>query len=432
MVRLVRPVSQSLSSFVRLAGDLTLDGLRFLRAVIRSRTAVSAEILFLRKQLAFYQEHQIRPRRLTDSARFSLVFWSRLFAWKEALVIVKPETLIRWHRKGFKLFWRWKCRVGRPRLPGNIRELIVRMVRENPTWGEERVAAELSVKLRILVSPRTVRSYWPSPSSPQGARGTSSQHWRTFVHNHAESLAACDFLTVVTARFRVLYVLVVMEVGSRQILHYNVTAHPTTGWTVQQFREAFPSDHNYRFLIHDRDSIFSTEVDDELKSFGLKVLRTPVQAPKANAFCERLIGTVRRECLDYVIPSSEKHLRRTLREWVTHYNQGRPHSALGPGIPADTKSRRAASRIRAGTNRGVRRTPNNEDWAHLDPFSSGMADGVRACTTSCDSGVGRAWWYTAQGATPGHSRRHSGTEPVRFFTLRRMVRRDREETAEVG
>jgi transposase InsO family protein len=300
---------------------------------------VSAEILFLRKQLAFYQEHQIRPRRLADSARFSLALWSRFFDWKEALVIVQPETLIGWHRKGFKLFWKWKCRIGRPRLPGNIRQLIVRMVRENPTWGEERVAAELSVKLRILVSPRTVRSYWPPPSSPRGTRRTSSQHWRTFVHNHAEFLVACDFLVAVTARFRVLYVFVVMEVGSRQILHYNVTAHPTAGWTVQQFREAFPSDHHYRFLIHDRDSIFSTDVDEELRSFGLKVLRTPVQAPKANAFCERLIGTVRRECLDYVILLSEKHLRKTLREWVTHYNQGRPHSALGPGIPADTKER---------------------------------------------------------------------------------------------
>ena len=146
---------------------------------------MSAEILFLRKQLAFYQEHQIRPRRLTDAARFSLAFWSRFFEWKEALVIVKPETLIGWHRKGFKLFWKWKCRVGRPRLPGNIRQLIVRMVRENPTWGEERVAAELSVKLGILVSPRTVRAYWPSQSSPQGARRTSSQHWKTFVRNHA-------------------------------------------------------------------------------------------------------------------------------------------------------------------------------------------------------------------------------------------------------
>src|SRR6266852_7427497 len=252
MLRLARLVPHSLGSFVRIAGDLALDVLRVLGSTLRARTAVSAEILFLRKQLAFYQEHQIRPRRLNDSARFSLVFWSRLFDWKEALVIVKPETLIGWHRKGFKLFWKGKCRVGRPRLPGNIRQLIVRMVRENPTWGEERVAAELSVKLLILVSPRTVRSYWPSPSTPQGARRTSSQHWRTFVHNHAESLVACDFLVAVTARFRVLYLFVVMEVGSRQILHYNVTEHPTAGWTWQQLRAALPSDHNYRLLIQDR------------------------------------------------------------------------------------------------------------------------------------------------------------------------------------
>ena len=130
----------------------------------------------------------------------------------------------------------------------------------------------------------------------------------------------------------------VMEVGSRRILHCNVTAHPTAVWTLQQFREAIPSDHTYRFLIHDRDSIFSAEVDDGLEAFGLKVLRTLVQPPKANAYCERLMGTIRRECLDYVIPLSEKHLRTILREWVTHYNQGRPHASLGPGIP-DSDSR---------------------------------------------------------------------------------------------
>ena len=135
-----------------------------------------------------------------------------------------------------------------------------------------------------------------------------------------------------------------------------MTEHPTAGWTLQQFREALPSDHNYRLLIHDRDSIFSTEVDDELKSFGLTVLRTPVQAPKANAFCERLIGTVRRECLDYVIPLSEKHLRKTRREWVSHYNHGRPHSAFGPGIPVDTKARLRRSSVAesAGGSRQVR------------------------------------------------------------------------------
>jgi putative transposase len=132
----------------------------------------------------------------------------------------------------------------------------------------------------------------------------------------------------------VVYVFVMMEIASRRVLDYNVTAHPTAGWTLQQFREAIPSNHPYQFLIHGRDSIFSPDLDEELKSsFGLRVLRTPVRAPKANAYCERLIGTVRRECLDFMIPLNERHLRRSLRCWVTHYNKGRPHSSLGPGIP---------------------------------------------------------------------------------------------------
>lgn len=155
----------------------------------------------------------------------------------------------------------------------------------------------------------------------------------TFVKNHASSLVACDFATVVTATFRRLYVLVVMEVGTRRILHCNVTAHPIAQWTAQQFREAISSDHSYRFFVHDRDCIFSAEVDKTVKSLGLKVLRTPVRAPQANAYCERLIGTMRRECLDFMIPLSERHLRAILREWVCHYNHGRPHSSLGPGLP---------------------------------------------------------------------------------------------------
>ena len=185
----------------------------------------------------------------------------------------------------------------------------------------------------ILVSPRTVRAYWPQDGDPQGSRRTSSQHWRSFVRNHAKAMVAADFLVAITAGFRVLYLWVVMEVGSRRIVHCKVTAHPTAAWTLQQFRDAVPGDHSYRFLIHDRDAIFSAEVDDELKAFGLKVLRTPLRAPKANVYCERLIGSIRRECLDYLIPLSEKHLRTILQEWVAHYNQGRPHSSLGPGIP---------------------------------------------------------------------------------------------------
>jgi putative transposase len=319
------------SSLIRTGFGVCLELSTFLRSSVRSRSALLAENLFLRKQLAFYQEHQIQPRRLTDAARFSLVLWSKFCNWKSALVIVKPETLIGWHRRGFKLFWKLKSRAGRPRLPKNIRRLIARMVEENPTWGQGRIADELALKLGIRVSPRTIGAYWPNlPDS----RGPSSQRWNSFVRNHTRSLLACDFLVVVTAGFRQLYVFVLMEIGTRRIVHCNVTAHPTAAWTLQQFREALPSEHGHRFVIHDRDSIFSAGLDEELKSsFGLRVLRTPVCAPKANAYCERLIGTMRREFLDYVIPLGERHLHSLLKEWVAHYNQSRPHSSLGPGIP---------------------------------------------------------------------------------------------------
>ena len=136
-----------------------------------------------------------------------------------------------------------------------------------------------------------------------------------------------------TATFRVLYVFVIMEVGTRRIAHFNVTAHPTAGWTLQQFREVVTGEQSQRFVIHDRDSIYSTELDAALESMDLRILRTPFRAPQANAFCERLVGTLRRECLDFLIPLSVSHLRRILKEWVAHYNQGRPHSSLGPGIP---------------------------------------------------------------------------------------------------
>jgi transposase InsO family protein len=155
----------------------------------------------------------------------------------------------------------------------------------------------------------------------------------TFLRNHAQSILACDFFVVVTARFRILYGFVAMEVGSRKIAHFNVTAHPTADWTLQQFREVVNGEQPYRFVLHDRDSIFSRELDSCLKSMGVSVLKTPFRAPQANAFCERLIGTMRRECLDFVIPWNERHVRRILKEWVAHYNQGRPHSSLGPGIP---------------------------------------------------------------------------------------------------
>ncbi|PYX12984.1 MAG: hypothetical protein DMG84_20460 [Acidobacteria bacterium] len=325
---------QSRPAIPALVVTFASDLISFLKSAFRSRITLVAENLFLRKQLAFYREHKIKPQPLTDAARLSLVFWSRLFDWKSALMIVKPETLTGWHRKGFKLFWRWKSRRGRPPVPQTVRELIVRMARENPTWGQARVADELSLKLGIFVSPRTVRKYWPWQPNNDTRNRVSTQHWATFVRNHADAIVACDFLMAVTARFQFLYVLVILELGSRRILHCNVTTHPTAEWTLQQFREAIPDENSYGFVIHDRDAIFSAELDEELvRGIGVRVLRTPPQSPQANAFCERLVGTMRRECLDFLIPINERHLRRMLREWVGHYNSGRPHSSLGPGIP---------------------------------------------------------------------------------------------------
>ena len=161
----------------------------------------------------------------------------------------------------------------------------------------------------------------------------SSQRWRTFVRNHAQAIVACDFCVVVTVTFRLLYVFVVMEHATRRIMHTNVTAHPTAAWTLQQLRAAIPADHTYRFLLHDRDSIFSPQLDEGIRHLGLQVLKTPVRTPQANALCERPIGTLRRECLDFVIPFTEYHLHRILQAWVLYYNGGRPHMALGPGIP---------------------------------------------------------------------------------------------------
>jgi transposase InsO family protein len=216
-------------------------------------------------------------------------------------------------------------------LPANVRQLIAEMAAANRTWGEERIASELLVKLGIRVSPRTVRRYMPSGSGSK--RGLGSQAWSGFVRNHARSVLACDFFVTVTAGFRMLYIFVVLEVGTRRILHWNVTDHPTAEWTAQQFRMAVSGDQPHRFVVHDHDSIYSEGVDRTIAAMGLTVLKTPVRAPQANAFCERLIGTIRRECLDFVIPLNERHVRSVLREWVAHYNRGRPHTSLGPGIP---------------------------------------------------------------------------------------------------
>jgi putative transposase len=312
---------------------LLMDAWRFLLLCLRPSPALAAENLFLRKQLALYQERHIKPRPTTHVTRMAVVWLGRWFNWRQALVIVQPVTLTRWHRQGFRVFWRWKSRSGRPPIPADLQALIRRMARENPSRGEERIANELLLKLGLRVSPRTVRKYMPKRLDCGGSHRASSQRWHTFVRNHTQAIIACDFCVVVTATFRLLYVLVVMEHATRRILHVNATAHPTTPWTMQQLREAIPTDHAYRFLMHDRDCIFSRQLDQQVCHLKLRVLKTPVRSPQANALCERLLGTLRRECLDFLIPLTEHHLWCFLNEWVPHYNAGRPHMALGPGIP---------------------------------------------------------------------------------------------------
>jgi transposase InsO family protein len=306
---------------------------RFLLLCLRPSPALAAEILFLRKQLVLYQERHVKPRRATNVTRLALVWLSRWFDWRRALAMVQPETFTRWHRQGFRLFWRWKSKPGRPRIPAELQTLIRQMARYNPTWGQERIANALLLKLGLRVSPRTVRKYMPKRTDRGPSKRATSQRWSTFVQNHARAIVACDFCVVVTATFRILYVFVVIEHTSRRLIHINVTAHPTAQLTLQQLREAIPSDHSYRFLIHDRDSIFSQHLDRSIRHLGLRVLKTPPRVPQANAICERVLGTLRRECLDFMIPLTEKHLRRLLHEWVRHYNTGRPHMSLGPGIP---------------------------------------------------------------------------------------------------
>lgn len=249
--------------------------------MLRPRESLEAEILFLRRQLALYRERGVKPRRVDAPTRVALALLSRCFNWRSALAVVRPETLIGWHRAGFRLFWRWKSRAGRPPIPKELRDLIRRMARENSVWGQERIANELLLKLGLRVSPRTVAKYMPRPGA---GRPRGGQRWSTFLRNHARGVIACDFLVAVTSTFRVLYVLVVIEHHSRRLIHFNVTAHPTAYWTRQQLREAVGYEERYAYLLHDSDSIFSTELDDSIQRLGLRVLKSPPRSPKAIPF----------------------------------------------------------------------------------------------------------------------------------------------------
>ena len=233
---MIKPRQTHTGTMPRRRRSSSSDTRRFLGAVVTlarlaltPRAHLAAENLFLRKQLAPYQERCVKPRRPDPATRVILVLLSGLLDWRSILIVVKPDTLIRWHRQGWRLVWRWKSRPGRPPIPRDVQRLIVRIAQENPTWGEERIAHELRLKLGLTVSPRTVGRYLWTLGPRRG--GQRSQRWATFVRNHAHAVLACDFFTTVTVRFRTLYVFVVLEVGTRRILDWNVTEHPTAEWT---------------------------------------------------------------------------------------------------------------------------------------------------------------------------------------------------------
>jgi len=238
--------------------------------------------------------------------------------WRKSAEIMPLSTLVSGDHLRTLPLWRVK-QFGLKPLTADLGRAIPHHHPVIQTWGEERIADELLLKLQVRLSPRTVGKYIPQQPHPRGSR---DQRWSTFLRNHARSVVACHFFISVTASFRILYVFVALEIGSRRLVHFNVTEHPTAEWTLQQLREALSDHRNCRFLLHDRHKTFSASLDEEVESWGIHVLRSPVRMPTANAHCERLIGTIRREGLDYVIPLTSDHLRRILGEWVSHYNCG--------------------------------------------------------------------------------------------------------------
>ncbi len=300
----------------------------------KSKTRLALENLCLKQQLAVLTRKQQRPKMLDRDRRFWIIM-SRWFPrWRECLLIVKPETVLRWHQRGWRAYWRWKSRRGKPpgrkQVPLEVRQLIRRMAQENPLWGQTRIMAEL-LKLGYVVSPRTVAKYMRRPYS-----GPPSPHWQDFLKQHGREIWACDFLCVRTLTFQTLYVFFLIHHATREIVHTRVTSHPTAGWTGQQIVNACFEREPSRYLIHDRDSIYGHEFGRKVCALGIRSVRTPVRAPKANAIAERFVGTLRRECLDYMFIFNERHLQKILDAFVVYYNHHRPHRSLNqqPPCPA--------------------------------------------------------------------------------------------------
>jgi transposase InsO family protein len=292
--------------------------------------------------LVVFKRRAPRPK-LGNLDKLFWVAFRRLWPqWKQSLWIVSPETVVRWHRAGFRRYWNWISRhqkaFGRKRISQELRELIFRMVVENPTWGAPRIHGEL-LKLGFDVAERTV-SRWvqKAPRDPEPAK-----RWQTFLQNHHEVIAAMDFFTVPTITFGVLYCFFVISHDRRRILHLNVTQHPISLWIGQQLREAFPYETGYKYLILDRDAKFGTTVSSAAKAVGLKTVRTSFRSPWQNGVAERWVGSCRRDLLDHIIPVNQRHLKRLLTEYVRYYHDDRTHIGLEKDTPhprAPAKSNR--------------------------------------------------------------------------------------------
>ena len=300
-----------------------------LRSAARSRAALHLEILALRHQVAVLNRSRPSRLRLTAADRVLWAWLSQVWSgWRPALVLVKPDTVLAWHRRGFRLFWTWKSRhrTGRPAAAPEVRALIRRMATANPLWGAPRIHGELQ-KLGISVSQATVAKYMPRRDTPP------SQPWRTFLANHVGQIMAADFFVVPTVTYRLLFVLVILAHDRRRIVHVAVTDHPTAAWTAQQLRNAFPEDQAPRYLLHDRDTAF-TDVASTIGAMQIHEVLTAPRSPWQNAYVERVIGSIRRECLDHVIVLSVAGLQRVLADYVAYYMNTRTHLSLGKDAPA--------------------------------------------------------------------------------------------------
>jgi putative transposase len=284
----------------------------------------------LRQQLIILRR-QIKRPTYKKSDRILLMLLARAVrAWRQTLLIVQPETLLRWHRQGFHLFWKHKSRpkLTRAKVAAETIALIKEMARNNRLWGAERIRGEL-LKLEIRVCKRTIQKYMRHARKPRA----TGQNWRKFLRNHAEGIWACDFLQVSDLFFRSLFAFFIIELKSRKVIHVGVTRSPTDAWTAQQLREATPYGQTSKYLIRDNDSKFGPCFARVAAVSGIEILKIPYHAPRANAICERFLGSVRRECLDHVLILHEKHLQRVLRTYVAYFNGARPHQGIQQQVP---------------------------------------------------------------------------------------------------